>query len=93
MRRIKHFEGYGCVSAEVVSRPKTGKSGTLIIKVVGNHEYGLEIGSWNKNRLARWLGGRGLGKFTENDVISYSRILFMLKTKKKTSQRKTVYIL
>lgn len=81
MRRIKHFQGYGCVGAEVISRPKTGKSGTLIIKVVGNHECGLEINSWDNYCLAKWLGG--IGKFTEKDVISFSSNSFYVENKEK----------
>ncbi|MDD4643715.1 MAG: hypothetical protein PHW90_01655 [Bacilli bacterium] len=83
MRRIKHFQGYGSVGAEVISRPKKGKSGTLIIKVVGNHECGLEINSWDKYGLAQWLGGPGLGKFTEKDVISFSSNSFYVENKEK----------
>ena len=81
MRRIKHFQGYGSVGAEVVSKPKAGKGGTLVIKLVGNHEYGLEINSWDKYWLAQWLGG--LGKFTEKDVISFSSNSFYVENKEK----------
>lgn len=70
MQRIKHFQGYGYVEAEVISKPKAGKRGTLLIKVVGNHEYGLEIDSYDTYRLDKWLGK--LGKFTEKDVVSFS---------------------
>lgn len=83
MRRIKHFQGYGSVGAEVISRPKKGKSGTLIIKVVGNHEYGLEVNYRDNYMLAKWLGGPALGKFTEKDVISYSSHSFYVENKEK----------
>lgn len=81
MRRIKHFAGYGSVGAEVISKPKKGEGGTLVIKVVGNHECGLEISSWDTYVLAKWLGG--LGKFTEKDVVSFSRNSTYVENKEK----------
>ena len=40
--RIKHWQGYGCVTAE---RVKDGDC-KLHVRVIGNHEYGLHT-RWN----------------------------------------------
>lgn len=43
MRKIKHFQGYGYVLAEKLSkRIVCGNVYQLHIRVKGNHEYGLE---------------------------------------------------
>lgn len=64
--RIKHWQGYGSVSAiKVKQTPKE-----IIIRVSGLHEYGLDIGTWDKYRLVQWLGK--VVKFTEEQVLSWT---------------------
>jgi len=48
--KIKHFAGYGCVSARKV---KDGTPFTLHIRVEGNHEWG--IAREDEYDLYRWL--------------------------------------
>ena len=60
--RIKHFQGYGTVNAE--KKSKTVKDGMtkLVIKVSGNHEYGLYRD--DKYDIANWLVKRFDKNFT-----------------------------
>lgn len=66
--RIKHWQGYGSVTATKLK--KTVKNGitTLIVKVNGNHEYGLVRD--DIYTLKRWL----IDKFdkTARDISPYS---------------------
>lgn len=39
--RIKHWQGYGLVTAKKVKKSVKNGITTLIVKVNGNHEYGL----------------------------------------------------
>lgn len=66
--KIKHYAGYGSVNAKKVS--KTEKDGvvTMVIKVSGNHEWGLA-----RNDIYdayNWL----LSKF-DKKVLGYKHIL------------------
>jgi len=49
--RIKHWQGYGTVEAKRIP----DKSCTLHIRVIGNHEYGINCGEWDEYRLYYWL--------------------------------------
>lgn len=64
--KIKHFQGYGCVNAKVVKKvtdTSTHCDGyitkTLVIRVWGNHEYGLvrndiyDINNWLVKKVAK----------------------------------------
>ena len=39
--KIKHWQGYGCVNATKVKMKTKNGLRNLIIRVSGNHEYGL----------------------------------------------------
>lgn len=66
--KIKHWQGYGCVTAKKVS--KTVKNGVtkLVVRVTGNHEWGLV--REDKYDLKRWL----IDRFDKSakDVNPYS---------------------
>lgn len=64
--KIKHFQGYGNVSAVRVHRTDD----KAIVRVSGLHECGLAIMQGDKYRLASWLGK--IGKFTEDQIASFS---------------------
>jgi hypothetical protein len=64
--KIKHWQGYGSVSAVRIHSTSTEVS----IRVSGLHECGLNIGPFDKYRLVEWLGK--VGKFTHNQVDSYT---------------------
>lgn len=51
--RIKHWQGYGCVNASKVSMTTKDNIRTLVIKVTGNHEYGLARN--DTYDVSRWL--------------------------------------
>lgn len=51
MRKIKHFAGYGTVMAGKVK----DSTCTLHVRVEGNHERGLEVGSWDTYLICKWL--------------------------------------
>ena len=53
MRRIKHFAGYGCVKAGAIK----DDSCTLHIRVIGNHECGIDVAERSDpyDILYRWL--------------------------------------
>lgn len=66
--RIKHWQGYGTVTAKKIS--KTTKNGitTLVVRVNGNHEWGLVRNDIYD--LKRWL----IDKFDKSaaDINPYS---------------------
>jgi hypothetical protein len=64
--KIKHWQGYGSVSAVRIHRTST----EIIIRVSGLHECGLAVSTYDKYRLAEWLGK--VGKFTHNQVESFT---------------------
>lgn len=39
--KIKHWQGYGCVTAKKIAMTKFNDKTTLHIQVIGNHECGL----------------------------------------------------
>jgi len=69
--RIKHFAGYGTVEATKVSKRKVGVHGELtnvVIKVVGNHEYGIY--RTDKYDIVNWLGKRLIKDLTDDRCIT-----------------------
>jgi hypothetical protein len=64
----KHWQGYGTVNARVIER----NIHKILIKVEGDHEYGLAINQGDNYTLAKWLGTKSLGNFTVEDVQSFS---------------------
>jgi hypothetical protein len=64
--RIKHFQGYGNVSA-IRTHCADNK---IIIRVSGLHECGLVLPFGDKYWLTKWLGK--VGKFTEEQVMSFT---------------------
>lgn len=65
-RKIKHWQGYGSVDAKVISK----KSDELVIQVSGNHEYGLDCGEYDTDRVYEWLVKRFDPTKTERDIES-----------------------
>lgn len=53
MRKIKHWQGYGCVYADKIRMTTENNIRTLVIKVTGNHEYG--IARDDKYDVSWWL--------------------------------------
>lgn len=51
--RIKHWQGYGCVSAKKLSLRTENGMTELKIRVEGDHEYGIE--SHDPYMIRRWL--------------------------------------
>lgn len=65
-RKIKHWQGYGAVDAKVISK----KPDELVIQVSGNHEYGLDCGEYDTDRVYEWLVKRFDPTKTERDIES-----------------------
>ena len=40
--RVQHWQGYGCVNMKKIKSSINGNKKTIVIEVIGNHEYGLE---------------------------------------------------
>lgn len=59
--KIKHWQGYGCVKAKKVSCKNIEnaygqKLKELVIRVEGNHEWGLDVfRGWDKYGVYNWL--------------------------------------
>lgn len=58
--KIKHWQGYGCVNAKKVDEFVTGyNTRVVMIKVEGNHEYGLhrddiyDVFNWLMKKFAK----------------------------------------
>ena len=65
--KIKHWQGYGCLTAKKISRKASNGIITLIIKVTGNHECGLVRN--DKYDLFNWLVKR-----FDKTVSDYTKI-------------------
>lgn len=64
--RIKHWQGYGTVNAEKISKKKVRGQTELKIRVYGNHEWGLVRD--NEYDLINWLVKRFDRQFEGNRV-------------------------
>lgn len=53
MRKIKHWQGYGCVYADKIRMTTEAGIRTLVIKVTGNHECGIARN--DKYDVSWWL--------------------------------------
>ena len=51
--KIKHWQGYGSVTAERMNVQKQGDMKQVRIKVHGNHEWGLV--RWDEYDVFKWL--------------------------------------
>lgn len=57
--KVKHWQGYGCVEMKKISQKVKNGIKTVVVRVSGNHEYGLErndtydIHRWICKRLAK----------------------------------------
>ena len=57
--RVKHWQGYGCVNMKKLKSSINGNKKTIVIEVIGNHEYGLErndkydVFNWICKRFAK----------------------------------------
>lgn len=67
MRKIKHFAGYGTVMAGVIK----DNSCTLHVRVEGNHEWGLQLGTFDEYGICNWLVKRFDKSVT--DAVEWSR--------------------
>ena len=65
-RKIKHWQGYGTVDAKVLKKDKN----TLVIRVSGSHEYGLDCDKYDTYRVYDWLVKRFCPDKTEMDIKS-----------------------
>lgn len=65
-RKIKHWQGYGTVDAKVLKKDKN----TLVIRVSGSHEYGLDCDKYDTYRVYNWLVKRFCPDKTEMDIKS-----------------------
>lgn len=71
--KIKHFQGYGSVNAQKVERVKCkdiyGRPlAKLVVKVWGNHEYGLEVN--DTYDVFKWLVSR-----FDKTIKDYTKVL------------------
>ena len=39
--KVKHWQGYGSVEMKVISRKQIENTKTIVVRVSGNHEWGL----------------------------------------------------
>ena len=53
--RIKHFSGYGTVNAKKISKTENDKHVLLVVKVTGDHEWGLTRPFHDPYLIANWL--------------------------------------
>lgn len=51
--RMKHWTGYGCINAKLISKKTENNMTTLVIHVSGNHECGIERN--DKYDVAKYL--------------------------------------
>lgn len=65
-RKIKHWQGYGVVDAKVLKKTND----TLVIRVSGNHEYGLDCDKYDTYRVYEWLVKRFDPSKKESDIQS-----------------------
>lgn len=65
-RKIKHWQGYGSVDAKVLRKTPDN----LIVQVRGMHEYGLDCGAWDHDRVYEWLVKRFDPTKTADDIVS-----------------------
>lgn len=65
--RIKHFAGYGSVSAKKLKKQAIGNTTTLIVKVTGNHEQGLTRPFFDPYLIYNWI----VKKFDKRENIDY----------------------
>ena len=68
--KIKHWQGYGCVNAQKISKKIKNNICTLHIRVKGNHECGIHRD--DRYDIANWLIKRFDRSFTD-----YRRIIDM----------------
>lgn len=65
-RKIKHWQGYGSVDAKVLKKTND----TLVVRVSGNHEYGLDCDKYDTYRVYDWLVKRFCPNKEERDIES-----------------------
>lgn len=65
-RKIKHWQGYGSVDAKLLKKTPN----EMVVQVSGMHEYGLDCGVWNHDRVYEWLVKRFDPTKTERDIES-----------------------
>ena len=63
--RIKHWQGYGQVTAEKVYSTNVGGENVIVIKVSGNHEWGLHRD--DRYDVARWLLSKFVKEFRSGE--------------------------
>lgn len=68
--KIKHWQGYGTVNAEKVSKKTAGGITTLVVRVSGNHEWGLIRD--DEYDLKTWLVKRFDKSFDPGNRVAYS---------------------
>ena len=57
--KVKHWQGYGSVDMKVISRKQVANIKTIVVRVSGNHEWGLvrddeyDIYHWICSRFAK----------------------------------------
>ena len=57
--KLKHWQGYGSVTAKRLSNTSDGEFRTLVVQVTGDHEYGLvrddayDVFNWLVRRFAK----------------------------------------
>lgn len=77
--RIKHYSGYGCVTITKGSDRKypmivdgyMSICRQIMVKVVGNHERGLERGFYDPYCIHEWIGRRYAKGKNYTDLVSY----------------------
>lgn len=57
--KVKHWQGYGSVDMKVISRKQTENTKTIVVRVSGDHEWGLvrddeyDVHRWICSRFAK----------------------------------------
>jgi len=67
--RIKHYQGYGSVTAKVTNKVITPDSEKYIIEVSGAHEYGLDVDSYT---AWDWLVRKLIRKYKDKSIYDYN---------------------
>ena len=68
--KIKHWQGYGTVNAQKISRTVRNGMVTMVIKVTGDHEWGLVRD--DEYDLKNWLVKRFDKNVTDRQRITYT---------------------
>lgn len=70
--RVKHWQGYGSVDVFKISRVERNGVVDLHLRVVGNHEWGIERN--DVYDVVRWIGTKCDKKLTDDRQVTKMRV-------------------